>query len=1575
MFATTAQALDFAHDQTLTVADTTSSNRVGETVAATTNYLASGAPLDDTLGTDAGAVYLYEKVGAAWTFRQKITASDGAAGDHFGASLAMNGTNLLVGTPWDDIATATDAGSVYSFDLENGTWLQTEKLNMPTPVSFEQFGHSVDVDAQRAVIGVPGYNGATSTANTGRGAISIWNRSGINWTNPYFHTYTSPVTSTVRAGFGYSVSLSDNKIAVGAPRDYAATTGQGGNAGSISVLTYDNGTSSWASEARFHSTTPVASDNYGNTVDIQGNTLVTANYAISATSPKIFTYTYSGGSWSSATVIIPTTVTTSSKRYIGQAMDIASDESSILIGSYMTVSGTDYVGRVFVLKPNETTSVWEQAQEISSPHAPTSGGWFGYDVTYSGTSPVIGSPMVVAATGTRGAVYTYTGGDGTPPAITLSSATSSHLNSSFIVTADLSEPVVGFAQDDIAVTSGASIDSFTQVTPTQYTFRVSPVTDRQYTIGIDASRMQDAAGNNNLASNALIRTYDTTAPAASVISPAQNTYFASSTISASVRINDTNGNLNDLTSDDITITNGTISNFNASVFSTYTTGDFTITPTGQGPVTFYVEDGAVIDQAGNASTVSTTRTIYYDTTKPTPSFNTPLTPTNASPFTVTLSFDEPVADIQDVSANQISITNGTISNFQEISTQQYTFDVTPAGLGIVSLDYAANQVADRAGNTNNAAANYDVTFDNFGPEVTIETASDDPTNQAPITFSVYLSEPVTGLTASDFSITNGSASGLTQQSPTEYALVVAPDQDGTISVSLPAQSATDSVSNGNQLSNTKTVQYDTTRPTVSVMHSYISPTNASPLNYTIRFSEPVSDLTSSGLTLTNASLTSLTKLDSREYTLSVTPSDGIVTVRVNDSAVSDPAGNPSREGDASLTSDRTAPSGTVHTLRTNNQRPSITGTISEPVDSVTVTINGTTFNAAINNGNLTWAVNANLFGPLSDGVYNVSLAIVDQSQNSGTDSTNNELTIDTDEPTVTITSAPATNQSPVIFTVTASRGITGLTAADFTVTGGTVTGVSTISQSSYEVDVTPSGNGTVSLQLKENTVSDDAGNTNPASNTARTVYDTVRPGITLSGDTTPINAAFDVTLIASEDIQGLTASDISVTRGTVASITKQSESSYRISIQPTTPGQVAVQMPAGGATDTAGNTNTVSNSLQRLYDNAPPATPTVTSQVVETRQPKLTGMFDSVNSTNVRVTISSRSFSSNAPDTPLVLNGNQWEIDFAQTNIKLEFGVYDIRVITTDNAGNTSTDTTQNELVINSAGTITGTVDSQTTANTRPEITGTVSRQNAAVKVKILDDIYDAVNNHDGSWTLPGNTIQPLTDGTYNVELTFTDGNMEGTDSTVNELIIDTAAPRGTFTRIVTTKTSPKLSGTVDTTNTVVQIEIEGKVYRAAVSGTQWSIAEGTISPAFIPGAHTAIMYLERNGKQAVEVIRRAVTVQTETVPPHIVTPPKPVTPVTPTKPTNPTPPSTSNTTEPAAPTPEPQKEEIIRSPQTAVQPVFPAGKNTDKKSSSTWAIATFIAACTAAIALAGGSSAFLIGWKRRRKKDEQQML
>jgi hypothetical protein len=76
------------------------------------------APGDDAAdGSPAqGSTYVFNRQGADWIETQKLTASDGAAGDFFGKSVAVNGSTVVVSAINDTIGPIFSQGSVYVFN-------------------------------------------------------------------------------------------------------------------------------------------------------------------------------------------------------------------------------------------------------------------------------------------------------------------------------------------------------------------------------------------------------------------------------------------------------------------------------------------------------------------------------------------------------------------------------------------------------------------------------------------------------------------------------------------------------------------------------------------------------------------------------------------------------------------------------------------------------------------------------------------------------------------------------------------------------------------------------------------------------------------------------------------------------------------------------------------------------------------------------------------------------------------------------------------------------------------------------------------------------------------------------------------------------------------------------------------------------------------------------------------------------------------------------------------------------------------------------------------------------------------
>ncbi|MBI3098437.1 MAG: VCBS repeat-containing protein [Planctomycetes bacterium] len=158
-----------------------------------------------------------------------------------------------------------------------------------------------------------------------------------------------------------------------------------------------------------------------------------------------------------------------------------------------------------------------------------------------------------------------------------------------------------------------------------------------------------------------------------------------------------------------------------------------------------------------------------------------------------------------------------------------------------TLDGAGNASAwvGFGGNAENPPANPAAT--DFGADTTAPTAAvtadATTTNASPIAFTMTFSEPVTGLTAGEITVTNGTAGALSG-GPIAYTIPVTPTLDGAVTCRVTAGAAQDAASNNSTVSNTASVTYDTIAPTV-VVTPMGTTTGRSSFLFTMTFNEPV----------------------------------------------------------------------------------------------------------------------------------------------------------------------------------------------------------------------------------------------------------------------------------------------------------------------------------------------------------------------------------------------------------------------------------------------------------------------------------------------------------------------------------------------------------------------------------------------------------------------------------------------------------------------------------------------------------------------------------------------------------------
>jgi hypothetical protein len=277
--------------------------------------------------------------------------------------------------------------------------------------------------------------------------------------------------------------------------------------------------------------------------------------------------------------------------------------------------------------------------------------------------------------------------------------------------------------------------------------------------------------------------------------------------------------------------------------------------------------------------------------------------------------------------------------------------------------------------------------------------------------------------------------------------------------------------------------FETTPPTATVASSASGTTATTPIPFTVTFDEAVNGFTSSGLAVTNGTVSNFTATNAKTYTFDVTPTaDGAVSVSVATGVATDAAGNANTASAAySVTYTTAGPPVTADALTTNSTTPTLTGTVGDSAASVAVVVGGQTLTATVSG--TTWS--AAVPAPLAEGTYDIRATAADSAGHTSTATRTGGLVIDTTAPTATVSSTASdpTSTSPISFTVTLSEDVTGFTTSGLTVTNGTVSGFTATDAKTYTFNVAPTSAGAVTVGVTAGAATDAAGNGNTASAT------------------------------------------------------------------------------------------------------------------------------------------------------------------------------------------------------------------------------------------------------------------------------------------------------------------------------------------------------------------------------------------------------------------------------------------------------------------------------------------------------------
>jgi hypothetical protein len=153
----------------ITASDAADDDGFGRSVAVGSGRIVVGADGDD-IGSNSnqGAAYIFDLDGNEVGI---ITASDGSAYDEFGNSVAVGSGRIVVGAPYNNVGINTNQGAAYIYDLEGN---EVDIITASDGAAYDYFGWSVAVGSGKIVVGAP-YNRDNGTYS---GSAYIFNLDG-----------------------------------------------------------------------------------------------------------------------------------------------------------------------------------------------------------------------------------------------------------------------------------------------------------------------------------------------------------------------------------------------------------------------------------------------------------------------------------------------------------------------------------------------------------------------------------------------------------------------------------------------------------------------------------------------------------------------------------------------------------------------------------------------------------------------------------------------------------------------------------------------------------------------------------------------------------------------------------------------------------------------------------------------------------------------------------------------------------------------------------------------------------------------------------------------------------------------------------------------------------------------------------------------------------------------------------------------------------------------------------------------------------------------------------------------------
>jgi hypothetical protein len=228
-------------------------------------------------------VFTYELNGGIWTESVTILQpSTRTSNDYYGDVISMSGDKMAVAARMDNTKGA-QSGKVYTYEWSGTEWVEAVNALSPSTIGTnDEFGRTISMSGDKMVISAYG-------ENSWKGVVHAYKWDGSIWVQGQTLAPTALLASDM---FGLDVSMSGDKLAIGATGDDARGSSSG------IVYTFQWSGTSWVKDSVDLSPVVLSgSDNFGRKISMSGDKLAIGAYGDNTATGIIYTYQWSGSSW------------------------------------------------------------------------------------------------------------------------------------------------------------------------------------------------------------------------------------------------------------------------------------------------------------------------------------------------------------------------------------------------------------------------------------------------------------------------------------------------------------------------------------------------------------------------------------------------------------------------------------------------------------------------------------------------------------------------------------------------------------------------------------------------------------------------------------------------------------------------------------------------------------------------------------------------------------------------------------------------------------------------------------------------------------------------------------------------------------------------------------------------------------------------------------------------------------------------------------------------------------------------------------------------------------------------------